>query len=353
MSRKVIPVLILALALAVSPALLAQETSDVYAGRWAEVQTRNIPAGSVNDPGSHLTFILDTGVNARSLLGDVSLVSAEGTVLADLQPYLDVNSDGQLDDGAIMQNFVSITNTHPTMAVTIHFRYYNDNCDDILDFLVILTCNDTLMFDPFNFIVPFSGGENTRDRIFGPQRPGRVLSPIPTREYGSGRFILTAAASGAKRDHVLANTWAEILFPNETPSGLHGECNINRSGTSAHRPGARTRASGYGAQRGFRSRSGCEQPPHLQFLPDLFRLPDRDADRGGAQGIHPGCSERSGSVPCLWHGRLGSSFGRSDKRFGFELGRRRPRGSARNDPARFRDGMEFRQQFRGQGRAGQ
>ncbi len=96
---------------------------------------------------------------------------------------------------AIIQNFVAITNTHPTMAVTVHFRYFNDNCDDILDFLVILTCNDTLLFDPFNFEIPGSDGENTKDRIFGPKRPGHVLSPVPTAFYGSGRFIMTASAA--------------------------------------------------------------------------------------------------------------------------------------------------------------
>jgi len=227
-SRLLIILGVLALLVASTPALLGQ--SDPKAGytEWpTALQSRNIPAGTVNDPGSHLTYVLDTGVNARDLLGDVSLNSATGTPLTDLAAWLDVNGDGQLDPGAIIQNFVAITNTHPTMAVTVHFRYFNDNCDDVLDFLVILTCNDTLLFDPFNFEIPGSGGENTKDRIFGPKRPGKVLAPVATALYGSGRFILTAAASGASIDE---DDDPEILFPVETAVDEH--CNMNASSTS-------------------------------------------------------------------------------------------------------------------------
>lgn len=195
-------------------------------------QTRNIPAGTVNDPGSHLTYILDTGVNARELLGDVSLASATGTPLVDLAQWLDQDGDGQLDPGAIIQNYVSITNTSPTMAVTVHFRYFNDNCEDVLDFLVVLTCNDTLLFDPFNYEIPGSDGENTRDRIFGPQRPGKVLTPIGTASYGSGRFILTAAASGATTDD--EDDVAEILFPYELKDEVEGRCENVVTGDSGN-----------------------------------------------------------------------------------------------------------------------
>ena len=40
--------------------------------------------------------------------------------------------------------------------MTIHFCYFNDECEDVLDFLVILTCNDTLMLNPFDFQIPAS-----------------------------------------------------------------------------------------------------------------------------------------------------------------------------------------------------
>jgi len=225
MNKSKLLIILTVLALLVVPALAQQDPKAGYTEWQTALQSRNIPAGTVNDPGSHLTYFLDTGVNARDLLGDVSLATATSTPLVDLQSWLDVDQDGQLDSSAIIQNFVAISNTHPTMAVTVHFRYFNDNCDDVLDFLVILTCNDTLLFDPFDFVIPGSNGENTRDRIFGPARPGKVLSPIPTSIYGSGRFILTAAASGASWDN--DDQDAEILFPYELGRALDGECNIS------------------------------------------------------------------------------------------------------------------------------
>ena len=111
--------------------------------------------------------------------------------------------------GAISQTFLAITNTHPTQAVTVHFRYFNDECEDLLDFLVLLTCNDTLIFDPFNFIVP-EKSSNTRNRIFGPA--AGILTPISARQYASGRFLIFATASGTSND---SNDRAEYRFPYE------------------------------------------------------------------------------------------------------------------------------------------
>lgn len=216
----------LTLALVMAPGLLAQsDPSDGY-GNWdGGVQSRNIPAGSVNDPGSHLTYIVDTGVNARKAFG-VNLRNTTGTVLTDMASVLDQNGDGQLDANAIITNFVGITNTHPTMAVTVHFRYYNDNCEDVLDFLVILTCNDTLVFNPFDFVIPGTN-LNTSNRFFRGATSG-VLTPISTLQWGSGRFVITAAASGANLDGVHD---ADILFPQELGKDLDDICNIQHTGT--------------------------------------------------------------------------------------------------------------------------
>jgi len=223
---------VLALALLLPCVMMAQNIIPGYGGWTPEDQTRNIPAGSVQDPGSHLTYIVDTGVNARAIFGPaISGDDVTGNVLTDLGL---ANASGQLDISKVYASFISITNTHPTQAVTVHFRYFNDNCDDVLDFLVVLTCNDTLIFDPFNFEIPGTNGENTRDRIFGPLRPGRVLEPITTQIFGSGRFVITAAASGADVEHTNASrdSFAEILFPNEY-RGLSGECNIQQAVAAA------------------------------------------------------------------------------------------------------------------------
>lgn len=213
---------VVAIALALAPGLFAQsDPKDGYAEWVTEAQSRNIPAGTVNDPGSHLTYILDTGVNARKEFG-TALRTKTGSVLVDMAARLDADGDGNLDANGVIKNWVAITNTHPTMAVTIHFRYYNDNCEDVLDFLVLLTCNDTLMFDPFDFVIPATGGLNTSNRFFK-AAANQVLTPISTLQWGSGRFILTAAASGANID---ADDDAEILFPRELGEAQNNNCNI-------------------------------------------------------------------------------------------------------------------------------
>jgi hypothetical protein len=218
---------VVAVVLAMTPGLFAQSDPKAGYAEWVtEAQSRNIPAGSVNDPGSHLTYILDTGVNARKEFG-TALRTKTSSVLVDMASKLDTDGDGNLDPGAIIQNFVAITNTHPTMAVTIHFRYYNDNCEDVLDFLVLLTCNDTLLFDPFNYVIPATGNLNTANRFFKASA-NQVLTPISTLQWGSGRFVLTAAASGANIDQ---DDDVEILFPYELGEANKDFCNVNK-GTS-------------------------------------------------------------------------------------------------------------------------
>lgn len=215
--------LLIALALVFLTSAVALAQTDPAIGypnfNATDIQTRSIPAGTVGDPGSHLTYVINTGVNARDIFGP-AIEDADSTPLVDLAEFLDKDGNGQLDADGIYQNFISITNTHPTAAVTVHFRYYNDNCDDLLDFLVVVTCNDTLIFDPFNFEIPGTGGVNTRERMIGPG--SGVLDPIATTLWGSGRFVITAAASGTSID---ADTDSDILFPYEMRA-LSGDCNI-------------------------------------------------------------------------------------------------------------------------------
>ena len=157
-------------------------------------------------------YIVDTGVNLReeerAASGDSELLNEKyGDPLAITNPEL---FDGdELLPGAITTSFLTITNTHPTAAVTIHFRYFNDECEDLLDFLVLLTCNDTLIFNPLDFIVPETSF-NTKSRILGPA--AGILTPISSRQYGSGRFLIFATASGTSTN---SDDDAEILFGRE------------------------------------------------------------------------------------------------------------------------------------------
>ena len=209
-----------------TPSLFGQPTgsywgplnkSELYGGRGGNAtQSRNIPAGTVVDPGSQVLYIVDTGVNlreeGREASGDSELDEAKwGDPLEVVRPDLYEPGIGgsTLAPGAISQTFLAITNTHPTQAITVHFRYFNDECVDLLDFLVLLTCNDTLIMDPFNFIVPETES-NTRNRIFGPAKG--ILTPISSRQFASGRFLIFATASGTSTD---SDDNAEIRYPYE------------------------------------------------------------------------------------------------------------------------------------------
>ena len=140
----------------------------------------------VNEPGSQLVYLLDTGINAEELYGtDANYTSSS------------VRQYGH--ETPVNQNFISITNTNPEQAVTVHFRYFNSDCVDFFDFLVVLTCNDTMMIDPFNFTVPGTDSVNVKDRFFGyPNKAdgtGQSFDAIPASTFADGRFLLFVTAS--------------------------------------------------------------------------------------------------------------------------------------------------------------
>ena len=208
--------------LAATPFLVAQpQDSELYGG-WGgrQLNSRNIPAGSVVDPGTQLLYIVDTGLNLRQQARDVGnddTLSELNTALYTTNPIntagiaadLFDGPDGDPLPGAFAQSFITITNTHPTQAVTVHFRYFNDECKDILDFLLLLTCNDTLIFDPLNFELPGTT-VNTGTRFYGPAVG--FLKPIVGKAWASGRFLIFATASGASTN---SGDNAELRFSYE------------------------------------------------------------------------------------------------------------------------------------------
>jgi hypothetical protein len=166
------------------------------------LQSKDVPAGFVNEPGSQLIYLLDTGINAEELYGD------------------DVNftSNSVLQYGntvPVHQNFISLTNTNPSHAVTVHFRYFNSDCVDFFDFLVVLTCNDTMMVDPFDFVVPGTDNVNVKDRFFGyPNKAdgnGQSFDSIPASTFSDGRFLLFITASADLKSGY--SPWIDIANP--------------------------------------------------------------------------------------------------------------------------------------------
>ena len=234
--RKAILAMVCLVLFAGTSAVMAQTDSELYGDQPVQLQSRNIPAGNVLDPGSSLIYIIDTGIDVREAVGYAN-INDYNAVLAvsdysdegiDEQPfglggsrsiYQDAADplEAEVDPGLINTNFIAITNTHPTAAVTVHFRYFNDFCVDVLDFLVILTCNDTLIFNPFDFVIPGTNGQfNTKSRIFGPAQG--LFVPIPASQFASGRFVIFATASGAShetRAGGVQDANAEYRFPAE------------------------------------------------------------------------------------------------------------------------------------------
>jgi hypothetical protein len=163
------------------------------------MQTKDTPAGFVNEPGSQLIYLLDTGINAEELYGDDTNFTS--------------NSVLQFGNTApVHQNFISLTNTNPSHAVTVHFRYFNSDCVDFFDFLVVLTCNDTMMVDPFDFVVPGTDNVNVNDRFFGyPNKAdgnGQSFDAIPASTFADGRFLLFVTASAdVKYDYAPSLNW--------------------------------------------------------------------------------------------------------------------------------------------------
>ena len=200
-------VTVLAVLVALSPSFGLAQTGwydDGYNSYspFDNLQTKDVPAGFVNEPGSQLIYLLDTGINAEELYGDdVNFTS---------------NSVLQYGNAApVHQNFISLTNTNPSHAVTVHFRYFNSDCVDFFDFLVVLTCNDTMMVDPFDFVVPGTDNVNVKDRFFGyPNKAdgnGQSFDAIPASTFSDGRFLLFVTASADVKDGY-EPYWVEYVF---------------------------------------------------------------------------------------------------------------------------------------------
>lgn len=127
------------------------------------------------EPGSQLIFLLDTGVDATSF--DPTTILRDNGILAPR-----------------FTNFIAITNRNPEDAVTVQLHYYDENCSSIIDFLAVLTCNDTMLINPFDYTIPGST-INVSQRFFGQE--SSFPSPLPASAFGTGRFLLTVTAVGA------------------------------------------------------------------------------------------------------------------------------------------------------------
>lgn len=165
---------------------------------------------------SQLLFAIDTGIDLTSM--GFTPEQLESQSVLELTGF----------QNALNSQFIHIRNIHPDNAVTIHIRYFNEQCQDVLDFLLVVPCGGAVDFDPFNFQLPDPITFNTRVRFFGPGQAGTSsASPMSGTTFGKGRFLVTATAVGASNQ----GDAAQFLFPRElTEPGL---CNANSDNIGA------------------------------------------------------------------------------------------------------------------------
>ncbi|HUG43538.1 MAG TPA: hypothetical protein VMN76_04765 [Acidobacteriota bacterium] len=165
--------------------------------------------------GSQLVFLADSGIRIDPL----------------------IHSETELDKSVFeltglwqsqRPQMIQIRNTHPDRAVTLHLRFTNENCEEVLGFLLVLKCDQAITFDPFRFTLPGTGVGGppirTDQLLFGADGLMQA-APISARQFGTGRFLLTVTTVGAQLN---GGNVAELLYPNEisTP-GVCGMTTVN------------------------------------------------------------------------------------------------------------------------------
>lgn len=161
--------------------------------------SRNAFQASIS--GSELIFALDTGIDLTT--GEFS------------QQELDEMTVFQLtgDQTARQSSRIRLRNPRSGEAVTVHLHLLNDQCREVLDYLVVIPCQQELVFDPFDVEIPGTTF-STPNLLFGSDG-GTVdeLSsfPISGAAFGSGHFLLIATAVGVSLN---GDNSPDLRFPN-------------------------------------------------------------------------------------------------------------------------------------------
>ncbi len=161
-----------------------------------------LPAAVSTGPivGSQLLYFLDTGINMK--LEGYSEDALKSKTVYELTGLTKPEKPTAL----------KIVNNNRSQAVTVHVYFLNDKGRDYLDFLMVLKCGETLIFDPFDLQIPGLNEFKTSNFLFGYGLPADLAASFPAAEFGSGRFVLSVLAVGAALD---ADSIADILYPNE------------------------------------------------------------------------------------------------------------------------------------------
>ncbi len=147
--------------------------------------------------GSQIFYLLDAGLDLSSLR-----LSSEALENSSVFQLLGIDEPAR-------RHRLELTNTHSSQAATVLFRFYNEDCRVVLEFLRTLDCGEILEFDPFDMEIP-QRGLGTREWLFGTSQDPH--GNANAAQFGTGRFVLEVSAVGASLN---ADDTAERLFPFE------------------------------------------------------------------------------------------------------------------------------------------
>ena len=124
---------------------------------------------------------------------------------------------------------VVLRNTNGEKAVTLKCSYINDQGEEFFSFLLVLTCGQTLVIDPFDFEIP-GYDQRTSEVIFGTKvdAPSASARRWTAAGFGSGRFLFAATAVGMSR---IGGDTADILYPSLLAQ--IGQCGIDPLNTGS------------------------------------------------------------------------------------------------------------------------
>ncbi len=167
--------------------------------------------------GSQLIFLADSGV--RIDLSSHSEVELDQTVFE----LTGVRQSQR-------PQMIRIRNTHPNRAVTVHLRFTNESCEEVLGFLLVLECNQEISIDPFRWTLPGTGVAGppirTDQLLFGAEALPPDVNPISARQFGTGRFLVSVTTVGSRLN---GGSLADLLYPNELSTP--GKCGMTTVNT--------------------------------------------------------------------------------------------------------------------------
>ncbi len=158
-------------------------------------------------------------------LGAVLILAA--TAVADQGLAADKGSQLIFQSNMAHHNFISVTNTDSTQAVTVLVQYYNNDMEMAVWYLRVILGGTTVLVDPFNHMIPGSA-TNIGDAITG------------SGKAGNGHFVIAVTAVGAVTvdntetvdiESPIDGGRVNILFPDFLAEDMDGTDNIDACGT--------------------------------------------------------------------------------------------------------------------------